>query len=259
MRVLDDDFEISVSPSSIRENADATDVEITVNAGLGADISAAVEIGLTEGDDTGTANTDLETTSEATASVTVMADEETGMRSGVDTVSVDATDDATQDELNEAINVAATTPSSAEQGVYVKPAMIMILDDDPDFTLTADMTEIDEDAGTVTVELTATTTEAVGGIVNFELALGGTATRGAANTDDYNGPATVTLQIDGGGTSATATVTLTIVDDAADDDDETITVRRRRRCCSGRRQDVHDRERDGDDQRQRRLVDSNGL
>ena len=45
----------------------------------------------------------------------------------------------------------------AEQGVYVKSAMIMILDDDPDFTLTADMTEIDEDAGTVTVELTATT------------------------------------------------------------------------------------------------------
>ena len=97
--------------------------------------------------------------------------------------------------------------------------MIMILDDDPDFTLTADMTEIDEDAGTVTVELTATATEAVGGIVNFSLALGGTAT----NPDDYTAnPATVALQIDGGETSGTATVTLTIVDDSADDDDETI-------------------------------------
>ncbi|MYC67066.1 MAG: hypothetical protein F4X12_12115 [Acidobacteriia bacterium] len=212
VRVLDDDFEISVSPSSIRENAAAQNAVVTVKAGLGADITSDVSVTL--GAETGTTEAaDIASGSEGTATVTVSAT----TRMGVDTVSVDAVDDAVQDEENEAIALTAT---SSEQGVYVKPARIMILDDDPDFTLSANVTEVSEDAGTVTVTLTATTTEAVGGIVNFSLALGGTAT--GAGTDYTANPSPVVLQIDGGGTSATATVTLTIEDDAADEANETI-------------------------------------
>ncbi|WP_420615786.1 hypothetical protein [Candidatus Palauibacter sp.] len=209
VRVLDDDFAISVSPSSIRENDDAEDVVVTVKAGLGADVSSAVAVTLGPG--TGTVAADIESTSASSASVTVDA----AKRTGADTVSVNAVDDAERDEENEAISLTAT---STEQGVYVGPAMIMIRDDDPDFTLSADVTEVDEDAGTVTVTFTATTDTPVGGIVNFSLA-----TSGTAETADFTAsPTAVPLQIDGGSTRGTATVTLTITDDGDDEPNETI-------------------------------------
>ena len=211
VRVMDEDLEISVSPSSIRENDDATDAVVTVRAGLGADITSALSVTL--GAETGTTDAaDIASDSEGTAEVTVSA----MTRMGVDTVMVNAVDDAVQDEENEAISLTAT---STEQGVYVKSARIMILDDDPDFTLSANVTEVNEDAGTVTVNFTAESDVPVGGIVNFALTAGGTATA----TDDYTvNPTTVNLQIDGGGMSATATATLTIVDDATDEANETI-------------------------------------
>ncbi len=215
----DDDFEIMVSPSSIREDDGPTAVVVTVNAGEAADVSAAIVVGLAEGPDTGTANTDLETASAGEASVTVSAT----TRTGVDTVMVDAADDSTRGEENESIVLTMTTPTSTVggEGVYAEPTNIMIMDDDPDVTLSLSQSEVDEDAGTVTVTITATADAPVDGITTFGLALTGTATGGGTDYADPDG-ASLALTINRGSTTGTTSVTLTITDDGDDESNETI-------------------------------------
>ncbi|WP_419858185.1 hypothetical protein [Candidatus Palauibacter irciniicola] len=211
VKSMDEDFEIMVSPSSIREDDSPTAVVVTVNAGEAADVSSAISVDLGAG--ANTASEDIASGSAATASVTVSA----MSRTGADTVMVDAADDAARDEENESI--ALTVSGSAQQGVYTEPANIMIMDDDPDVMLELSQEEVNEDAGTVTVRITATADAPVNGITTFTLALTGTATGGGT---DYTDPAAVTLTINTGGTTATADVTLTITDDAADEANETI-------------------------------------
>ena len=210
VNVMDDDFAISASPSSVREDADAADVTVTVTAGSMSETVRTVSVTFTAG--TGTDAVDFTAINSVDIEIAAM------MTSGMAEVEVNAADDAEQDEANESIVVAAQ--NSTEQGVYVAPAMIMILDDDPDVQLSANMTEVDEDAGTVTVELTATAASTVGGIVNFSLVLGGTAE--GSGTDYTASPSPVALQIDGGQTTGTATVTLDIEDDPTDEPNETI-------------------------------------
>ena len=217
VRSLDDDFEIMVSPSSISENDDATDVEVTVNAGLGADLSGgALSVEIAADATTGAADADFQGGNvPAAASVTVDA----MTRTGADTVMVDAADDAVRDEDNEAFSVSVSGSDPA--ALYYKPASIMVVDDDPDITLTLSQDEVDEDAGTVTVTITGTADEAVGGRVAFELTVAAAST--AENPADYTAnPTTVSLTIDTDDTVGTATVTLTIVDDGADEANETI-------------------------------------
>lgn len=144
------------------------------------------------------------------------------------TASAGVVDDDERDEKNDSIALTGTTPSSTEQGVYVKPASIMIRDDDPDVTLSLSQDEVNEHAGTVTVPITVTTDEQLGDILNFSLTLGGTASRGdpgsTTATDDYRAPANVALQFNARQTTttATATVTLAIVDDGTDEANKTI-------------------------------------
>ncbi|MYH08909.1 MAG: hypothetical protein F4143_01850 [Gemmatimonadales bacterium] len=207
---MDEDFEIMVSPSSISEDDSPTEVTVTVNAGAGADVANAIDVTLAAGANTVAA--DIAIGSAATAAVTVDATTRTGMAK----VMVDAADDAVRDEDNESI--ALTVSVSTQQGVYTKPANIMIMDDDPDVMLSLSQSEVDEDAGTVTVTITATADAPVNGITTFTLARSGTATSGT----DYTDPGTVTLTIDARGTTATVDVTLTITDDADDESNETI-------------------------------------
>ncbi|MXW68010.1 MAG: hypothetical protein F4Z72_13550 [Gemmatimonadales bacterium] len=211
VKSMDEDFEILVSPAMISEDDDPTEVVVTVNAGEAADVANAISVTLGAG--ANTAADDIAGGSAATAEVTVSA----MSRTGADTVMVDATDDANRDEENESI--ALTVSGSTQQGVYTEPASIAIMDDDPDVMLTLDMDEVDEDAGTVTVKITATADAPVNGIATFNIALTGTATGGGT---DYTDPAAVTLTINTNGTTATADVTLTIQDDATDEANETI-------------------------------------
>jgi len=228
VKSLDEDFEIMVDPTSIREDDGPTEVTVTVKAGEGADITTDPNASVTLQAGTGTAAEDIAAGSAATATGPFVAT----TRIATAKVTVDAVDDGVRDEVNESIALV-TGGTSTEQGVYVKPASIMIIDDDPDITLSLSMgevnvDEVNEDAGTVTVKITATTDDGagVGGILNFSVALGGTATRGDVSstdaTDDVRAPASVALQFNTGEATASATVTLVIVDDGNDEANETI-------------------------------------
>ena len=195
---------------------------MTVTAGTAPTAETTVTVAIGADAASGATGADFEGGSPTPASVDVVI--AASMTSGEAKVMIDAADDAARDEVNE--KIALTVSGSAEQGVYYVPASIGIMDDDPDITLSLDVTEVDEDAGTVTVEVTGTTDVQVNGILNFALALGGTATRGDVGTttatDDYRAPATVALQFNLGATSASATVTLEINDDGDDEANETI-------------------------------------
>ena len=205
-------------------------VKVTVTAGTAPAAETTVSVVIGPDAASGAANADFEGGSPTPASVDVVI--AAGMTSGEAEVMIDAADDAERDEVNEMISL--TVSGSAEQGVYYVPGSIGIMDDDPDVTLSLDVTSVDEDAGTVTVTITGTADAGVvGGILNFSLTHGaaatggGTATRGdpgsTAATDDYRAPATVALQFSGAGqTTATATVTLEINDDGDDEANETI-------------------------------------
>ncbi len=214
VQALDDDFEIMVSPTSIREDDDAEEAEVTVSAGLGADITDPVMVTLGRGD--GADDSDIASGSAKTTAVTVKEATADAPRMGVTTVMVDAADDTEQDEVNESIEL--TVSASATAGVYYKPASIAIIDDDPDITLSLSQEKVNEGEGTVTVTITATADAPVLGIVNLSLTFGGTAT-----PEDYTAsPTPLTVTIDTGGETATATVTITITDDDGEEGNETI-------------------------------------
>jgi len=218
----DDDFAISTDVASINEDDAAETVTVTVTAGTAPPAETTVTVAI--GYPTGDAETVPAPPTTVEGVIAAM------MTSGEAEVMVDALDDGVRDEVNEMIEL--TVSGSAEQGVYYVPASIGIMDDDPDIMLSLDVTEVDEDAGTVTVEITGTTDVQVNGILNFALTHGaaatggGTATRGdpgsTTATDDYRAPATVALQFNLGASTASATVTLEINDDGDDEANETI-------------------------------------
>ena len=228
----DDDFEITVDVDEIREDAAAQEVTVTVTAGTAPTTETTVSV------DLGYPTNDAETTPAAPTSVSVVIDADA--TSGEAKVNVDALNDAVRDEVNESI--ALTVSDSDPAGVYYKPASIMILDDDPDIelSLTVDdvaTNEVDEDAGTVVVKITGTLRPGMGKTIDspvtFSLIHGavagrltGTASRGSvastSTVNDYRALETVDLVFDARATTASATITLFIVDDARDEPTETI-------------------------------------
>jgi hypothetical protein len=207
VKSLDEDFEITAAPGSIREDDGPTEVTVTVNAGEAADVENAVTVTLAAA--TGAETDDIDSGSAGTAEVTV----DPMTRTGEAKVMVNAVDDAERDEVGESISLTASVGDA-----HVEPASIMIVDDDPDITLSLSQDEVDEDAGAVTVTITATADAPVNGVVTLTLALSGTATGGT----DYENPDTVTLTINARGTTGTTDVTLTITEDATDESNETI-------------------------------------
>jgi len=222
VRVLDDDYEITVSRSSVREDDDAAKVLVTLTAGSAPTAETTVDISFAPfGATTATAD---DFTAIAAETMTIAA----GMTMDTVTVEVDATDDGNQDEQNEHIRLTGPNSDPATGAAYVKPATIMIIDDDPDIQLSLSQSAAAEGADAVTLTITATAKSEVGGVINATVTIAGAdgASLGAADsttdTDDARGPSTVSLSIDAGATVGTAEVTLTIVDDVADDDGETI-------------------------------------
>ena len=116
VRVLDDDLMISANKSSVRENDEAAEVTLTVEAGLGADISSAVTVTLGPRAGTTTATTDFVAGS---WDVTIPAADR--MKDTV--VMVDAVDDAVQNEVNEAIQVAGPNSEPTTGAAYVAPRL----------------------------------------------------------------------------------------------------------------------------------------
>ena len=206
VRVLDDDYAISVNTSSVREDDEAVEVEVTLT---GAPNASPISVQFTAG---GAAATD-DFVAITAIDLTIPA----GMTSVKDTVEVDAVDDGAQDEQNESIsvNVSGSDPAA----VYYAPAEIMIIDDDPDIQLSLSQSAAAEGDGAVTLTITATAKSEVSGIVTASVAIAGA---DGADGTDFTATTPVQLRIDAGATVGTATTTVTILDDAADDDGETI-------------------------------------
>ncbi|WP_420441539.1 hypothetical protein [Candidatus Palauibacter sp.] len=211
VRVTDDDYRIIVSQESVSEDAAAVPVVVTLE---GPPTATAVSVEFGAG---GSADTD-----DFTAITPAEFEIAAGKRRDADTVMVDAADDGNPDELNDFIEL--TVSGSDINGVYYAPAEIMIIDDDPDIQLSLSQSTAGEADDAVALTITATVKDgkpAVGGIVSATVVIG--ADNEAVRGEDYSGPASVTLTIDAGARSGTATATVTIIDDGVDDDDETIT------------------------------------
>ena len=212
----DEDYAITVDVASINEDDGPTEVTVTVTGGVGPSSDAGTfEVTIGPDTNSGADAADFEGGSPTPGTVTVPI--AAGMVTGSAKVMIDAADDVLDDEANERITLTGprTDPNAL---TYFVPASIMIVDDDPDVTLALDVTEVNEDAGTVTVEITATADAPVDGITTFTLALTGTATSGT----DYVDPGAVTLRMDARATTGSTSVTLAITDDADDESNETI-------------------------------------
>ena len=134
--------------------------------------------------------------------------------SAIDTVYVTALDDVEMEEAGEAIEFAVSANTEVN-GVYVAPASIMIVDVDPDITVSLSHTSLDEGSGATVVTVTATLPAGVTapGILTFTI---GDVAGGcdAVETSSQN----ATFRIDTGGSSGSGNVAVTPVADINDDD-----------------------------------------
>ena len=220
VKSLDEDFEVDVDVSSVDEDADAVEVTVTVTAGTAPATGAthSVALNLTPGggaEDADFSVTDLDDTALAGGNpltITIAAGETTADS----TVKVSAVDDTNQNEVNDLITVGPVTANpAAGQGVYVKPDEIMIVDKDPDVTVSVDPGSIDETDDDVAIEVTATRPSG-GGVVVVVIAAASTGECSAGTWSE------TTMTIDGGTGSSSVTETIT-VDGQGDFDGDDVT------------------------------------
>ncbi|MXX68732.1 MAG: hypothetical protein F4Y74_07215 [Gemmatimonadales bacterium] len=204
VRVTDDDFAISASVMSVTEDADSAMVIITATAGSAPAADETVTV--TAAGASGAVAGDFRVTpTDGATAITVAA----GMTSGMDTVYVTALDDAEMEEAGEAIELSDTGKADVN-GVYAMPASIMIVDSDPDISVSLDHTSLDEGSGATVVTVTAELGMPSPGILTFTI---GNVAACAAVETSVAGP---TFRIDTGQMSASGTVTVTPVADIDD-------------------------------------------
>ena len=120
------------------------------------------------------------------------------------------------DETDETVEVTLVSPSNAELGPNATHTYT-ILDDDPQPTVTFDLSESSGEEATTTVAVIVSLSQPSGLAVSVEYAVNGTATSGADYTVTIS-----TLEIPPGETSTS--IVLTIVDDSIAESDETVVV-----------------------------------
>ena len=215
VQVMDDDFAISASVASVREDADSTMVIITATAGT----APTDETGFTVAVKSAASGGANETTDYRVASendITIPMDS----TSAIDTVYVTALDDAEMNEVGEAIVFTDGDYADVED-VYVVPASIMIIDADPDISLSLSHTSLDEGSGATVVTVTAELGAPSPGILT--LTIGNIADCTAVESSGQD----QTFRIDAGQSSGSGTVSVTPVADIDDnnvDCDVTATV-----------------------------------
>ncbi|MXW36206.1 MAG: hypothetical protein F4Z60_12225 [Chloroflexi bacterium] len=200
VRVLDDDFALSTSVMSVTEDADSATVIITATAGTAPTDAAGTVLAVGATGIGGATGDDFRVTSDADGdnNITIPM----GMTSAIDTVYVTALDDAEMEEVGNAIEFAVSA-NSAVEGIYVAPTSIMIVDVDPDISVTLSHTSLDEGSGATQVTVTATLGAPSDGILTFTI--GDVSECDAVETSVAGG----TFRIDRGQSSASGTVTVT--------------------------------------------------
>ena len=225
LTIADDDTEstgvtLSVSPTTVPENAGAATV--TVTATLDADAfvpsdARLVTVSLGETGDTEAEGTDYAAVPDFT--VTIPG----GTTSGSATFTLTPADDGLA-EGDETLSV-----SGAAAGLTVAGAELTIADDDTEstgVTLSVNPTPVPENAGATTVTVTATLDADAFVPSDSRLVTVSLGETGDAATEgtDYAAVPDFTVTIPGGTTSGSATFTLTPTDDGVAEGDETLSV-----------------------------------
>ena len=157
------DFAISASVASVTEDADSAMVIITATAGSAPAADETVTV--TAAGASGAVAGDFRVTPTDGATAITIA---MGMTSGTDTVYVTALDDAEMEEAGEAIELSDTGKADVN-GVYAMPASIMIVDSDPDISVSLDHTSLDGGSGATVVTVTAELGAPAPGILTFTI------------------------------------------------------------------------------------------
>ena len=222
--IRNDDFPpteatLSLSQSSVAEDADATTVTVTVELnGTPREEPTVLTIAVGAPGDTAVEGTDY--TSVNDFPVTVDAGRTTG--------TADFTMTPADDSLGEGdkqVSVTGTAP--ADVNVTVTGTELAITDDEVVSTkvvLSLSRTSVAEDAAAVTVTVTANLNKAPRGQATAVTVAVGAAADSATEGTDYETVDDFTFSIGPGQDSATASFTLTPVDDDIDEDDESIAV-----------------------------------
>ena len=210
---------LSLDPGSVSEDAGSVSVEVTA-ALDGAASSQPTTVNVTVGHNGDSAESGTDYTSVAGFAVTIAA----GQTTGTATFSLAPEDDQVAEGAEE-ITVHGTA-----SGLSVEDATLTLNDDDAASTsvsLSLDPGSVSEDAGSVSLKVTATLDQqARPEPTAVTLTVGRTGDAAESGTDytsvaDY---VRVVLTIPGGETTGTATFTLTPVDDELAEGPETITV-----------------------------------
>jgi len=185
----------------VTEDADSTTVIITATAGTAPTDADGMEVAVTAAGASGAVAGDFRATETAGGTTITIP---MGMTSATDTMYVTALDDAEMEEDGEAIQLSDTGKADVN-GVYAMPASIMIVDTDPDISVSLDHTSLDEGSGATVVTVTADLGAPSPGILTFTI---GDVAACAAVETSVAGP---TFRIDTGQMSASGTVTVTPV------------------------------------------------
>ena len=204
---------LSLSTTSIAENAGATTITVTGTVGGTTTYGAKQTLSISV-DGSGTAEAvDFAAVSDFNLEIAAEGTK------GTATFTLTPTDD-TVDEVNETVTVSSSNSIASN-----KPT-ITITDNDAaptGVTLTVSPTAVDEGAGATTVTVTGTVggTTTYGAKQTLPIQVKGS---GNANAVDFAAVSDFNLEIAAEGTSGTATFTLTPTDDQAAEADETVTV-----------------------------------
>ena len=212
---------LSVDPTSVAEEADATDVTVTATVNGTTTYAAEQTVTVAVGAEDDAAKEETDYTLVADITITIPA----GDASASGTFSLDPTGDVIDEGDGETLSVEG----SAASGVTVTGAAVTITDNDDapgGITLSVDPTSVAEEADatdvTVTATVNGTTTYAVGQTVTVAV---GAEDDAAKEETDYALVADITITIPAGDVSATGTVSLDPTGDVIDEGDgETLSV-----------------------------------
>ena len=223
LTITDDDsvsteVELTVSLSSVEENAAGTSVTVTGTLDGGARPDATtvtVSVGATA--DSATEGTDYATVNDLTLTIG------TGQTSGTATFTLTPTND-TLGEGGEKVSVMGTTTVS---GLSVRGTELTITDDEvvsTEVELTVSLRSVAEDAAGTPVTVTGSLDGGARTSDTQVTVTVGASGDGAAEGTDYAAVNNFTLTIDAGQTSGTATFTLTPTDDLLGEGSEKVSV-----------------------------------
>ena len=206
---------LSANPSSVAENAGATNVAVTVSMGGNHNAPADMPVTVTVGKsgDSATSGTDYEAVEPFLVTIPQ------GSKSGTTNITFTPKDDALV-EGGEFLTLSGTTPKTS-----VGDTHLSITDDDSSaITLTAKPASVSEGDGSTTVTVTASTNGTTYLAPRYVTVQVGKTGDGATEGTDYTTVDNFDVTIPFGKTSGTGTFTLTPVDDTTLESDESISI-----------------------------------